>query len=175
MHKKTATSVITTICKKLYSQCRYGGLNHHDAEDVTHTALIKKWLDLEPENPDIKKLRRTARDLVKNLRRTRARRQKLLEHASRTLFRQQNPIGRRILSPEKAAEQDETRANLLRAIEELPKDQRNVIVLRYFEFFTYKEIAARLEILEPTARGIRSRACKNLEKLLLQKTDENPA
>lgn len=68
--------------------------------------------------------------------------------------------------PEEAAERRETILAVRRAIEELPEDQRRVIVLRDLNDLSYAEIAETLGIEIGTVKSRLSRGRESLKKIL---------
>jgi RNA polymerase sigma factor (sigma-70 family) len=69
-------------------------------------------------------------------------------------------------SPEAAAEAAEERAALLRALHEMPDDQREVVTCRYLLELSVDETAAVLGIPEGTVKSRLSRALHRLRELL---------
>jgi RNA polymerase sigma factor (sigma-70 family) len=70
--------------------------------------------------------------------------------------------------PMEAILADERKRALLQLVNELPIDMREVIVLRYFEQLSFREIA---EVLESTEGAVRTRSHRALN-LLRRKTDK---
>ena len=68
---------------------------------------------------------------------------------------------------QRQAELNQTMANVKAWIEELPEAQRNVIQLRDIEQFSYKEIAAALDISMELVKVNLHRARKTIRKKLL--------
>ncbi len=62
---------------------------------------------------------------------------------------------------------DDLRRGLEQALQALPEDQRNVIVLRHLVGLTPGEIAARMERTEPSVHGLHHRARMALKQELL--------
>ena len=69
-------------------------------------------------------------------------------------------------SPERQAEQNETTAAVRRAIASLPDDQRQVIMLRDIEGFSYDEISEMLSLGIGTVKSRINRARMRLKALL---------
>lgn len=65
-------------------------------------------------------------------------------------------------TPERHAVHTELRANLMRAIQELPEDMRAAVVLRDIQGYSYEEIA---DILDANVGTIKSRISRAREKL----------
>ena len=69
--------------------------------------------------------------------------------------------------PEEAVEQQDLQEALHRAIEGLPRIFRSIVLLRYTEELTFKEIAQRLHMSEHTVRTYFRRACPLLRASLV--------
>jgi RNA polymerase sigma-70 factor (ECF subfamily) len=105
-----------------------------DALDISQTAFIRAYRNLkrfDEERPFFPWFYR----ILKNI---------CLDHLKRASLVSEVPLEDiSILSVE--AENHELKRMLWRAIEELPLEQREVIVLRYFEHMPYREIASTLD------------------------------
>ena len=69
-------------------------------------------------------------------------------------------------SPSRTLERKRLYARIMDAMQELPEDQRQVILLRELEGLSYKEIAAVMEVPEGTVMSRLYYARKKLQKLL---------
>lgn len=76
--------------------------------------------------------------------------------------------------PEEETERRETQREVQSAIQELPEDQRKIIVMREFSDMAYEDIAASLGISVGTVKSRLSRARKNLAKILIQNGTISP-
>ena len=76
--------------------------------------------------------------------------------------------------PEEETERRETQREVQAAIQELPEDQRKIIVMREFSDMAYEDIAASLGISVGTVKSRLSRARKNLAKILIQNGTISP-
>jgi RNA polymerase sigma-70 factor (ECF subfamily) len=61
---------------------------------------------------------------------------------------------------------NETHQNLRRAVEMLPSDQREVVVLRYFSDLTVSEVASVTGKLEGTIKSRTNRALRHLNEII---------
>lgn len=118
----------------------------HLAEDLVQTSLTRAWfawprIEGDPD-PYVRKI------LVNTFTSARRRRWNL-----------ERPTGR---LPERAVEGHETSTDLRRALATLPKRQRAVVVLRYFEDLTEAETARALDVSVGT---VKSQSAKALAKL----------
>ena len=69
-------------------------------------------------------------------------------------------------SPAEGAERGELRGRLLAALERLPEDRREVVLLHDLEGWTHREIAERMEIPPGTVRSHLHHARRRLRELL---------
>ena len=76
--------------------------------------------------------------------------------------------------PEEETERRETQREVQAAIQELPEEQRRIIVMREFSDMAYEDIAASLGISVGTVKSRLSRARKNLAKILIQNGTISP-
>ena len=78
---------------------------------------------------------------------------------------------RRILSVDSDLEQVERRARLFRAVEALPEDQRKVILLRFGEEKSIREIASDLNRSEGAVKQLQFRGLENLRARLREEAE----
>ena len=127
------------------------------AEDVVHDAfcgLYRRWHHLD----DPAKALGYVRSSVLNGCRTIQRRSRL---ADRLITYQPAAI-----SAEAAAMTGEERREVVKALRQLPRRQREVLVLRYYLDLSDEQIASDLGISQATVRSARRRALLSLERLL---------
>ena len=161
--------VYNTACRVLTAS----GMSVSDADDIAQDALIKAWRSLSAFRGDcsfstwlFRITVNTARDAV----RSSVRRQVV------SLTRQTDndeepeiwdiPVTSGSEIPEEAAERRETILAVRRAVESLPEDQRQVIVLRDIHDLPYSEIARILGAEVGTIKSRISRGRANLKKIL---------
>ena len=162
--------VYNTACRVLTAS----GQSVSDADDIAQEALIKAWRSLSSFRGDcsfstwlFRVTVNTARDAV----RSSARRPVI------SLTRQENddeepeiwdvPITSGDGIPEEAAERRETGEAVRRAVESLPDDQRQAIVLRDIHDLPYSEIASILGVEVGTVKSRINRGRANLKKILI--------
>lgn len=145
-----------------------------DAEDVSQEVLIKLWRTLPDyrfECPLLLYVLKMTRNAALDLERKRSRRRE--NELSLTV---ENDDGERVdreladtsedNDPAKRLTRAERIAEVRRAIEALPPDQREIIILKDIQGLSYAQIADLLSIEEGTVGSRISRARKNLEKIL---------
>lgn len=131
--------------------------NYQDACDATQDAFIKAFEHLESYDPERKLFSWLYRILVNeclNARRAR--------HAS-------EPLDERLAdpaSPLEVAVNGERRERIQAALDELPFDSKQVVVLRHFAELSYSEIAQTLGIPEKTVKSRLFTARHRLAELL---------
>jgi RNA polymerase sigma-70 factor (ECF subfamily) len=145
--KRVNDSELNHWCKALYENKAAGlilygralGLSHSEAEDVlqeTFLALLN--LSREPEQPERYCLR-AFRNRAVNFRRTLWRRV-ARELESKRWF-------------EFSPDSDDNELAAMRSLEQLPAEQREVIVLKIWHGFTFEEIGEILEVSPNTVAG----------------------
>jgi len=134
--------------------------NAADAEDATQDALVKAWRALgrfradEPLRPWL--LRIVANE-ARNRRRSAGRRERLVLRAA-------EDSGEAAPSPEDAVLDASQRAELLRALDELPDAAREVLACRYLLELSEEETAAALDLAIGTVKSRTSRALDRLKE-----------
>jgi RNA polymerase sigma-70 factor (ECF subfamily) len=134
--------------------------NAGDAEDAAQDGFVKAWRALgrfREGAPFRPWLLRIVANEARNRRRSAGRRANLALRAAT-----EEPSGDAAPSPEAALLSAEQRAALLTAVEGLPDDQRDVVVLRYFLGLSEVEVAEGLGVPQGT---VKSRTARALERL----------
>jgi RNA polymerase sigma factor (sigma-70 family) len=132
-----------------------------DAEDAAQDAFVKAWRALgrfRTGSPFRPWLLRIVANEAHNRRRSSGRRANLALRAAKELSGDAAP------SPEATLLDAETRTRLLAAVDELPDDQRTVIVLRYFVGLPEEEVAAALDVARGTVKSRNARALERLRE-----------
>jgi RNA polymerase sigma-70 factor (ECF subfamily) len=135
--------------------------NAADAEDATQDALVKAWRALgrfradEPLRPWL--LRIVANE-ARNRRRSAGRREHLALRAATAISGEAAP------SPEDTALDEERRARLLAALEQLPEPAREVLAYRFLLDLSEDETAAALDVPVGTVKSRSARALGRLRE-----------
>ena len=142
--------------------------SHDDALDLSQEAFtraLRASSRLDPERPFYPWLYGILRRLCLNYLRDGSSRQAKLAEAGAWLEveAQERAVDS---NPARAAERDELRRRVATAIESLPPNQREMLVLREFEGLRYQEIAELLEIPEGTVMSRLYTARKGLAAAL---------
>ncbi len=162
--------VYNTACRVLTAS----GLSVSDADDIAQDALIKAWRSLSSFRGDcsfstwlFRVTVNTARDAIRS-----SSRKPVV-----SLTRQENedeepeiwdvPVTSGDELPEEAAERRETIEAVRRAVESLPDEQRQAIVLRDIHELPYSEIASILGVEVGTIKSRINRGRANLKKILI--------
>ena len=161
--------VYNTACRVLTAS----GMSVSDADDIAQDALIKAWRSLSSFRGDcsfstwlFRVTVNTARDVI----RSNARRPVI--SLTRPADDEEEPeiwdvpVTSGDAIPEEAAERRETIEAVRRAVESLPDDQRQAIVLRDIHYLPYSEIAEILGTEVGTVKSRISRGRANLKKIL---------
>jgi RNA polymerase sigma-70 factor (ECF subfamily) len=132
------------------------------AEDVAQEAFVRAYKQLHTFRSDAPFrpwLLRIVQNLALNELRARSRRGGLVERIGRTAARVEE-------APAAAVEAAEESATVLRAMEELPADDRVVLHLRYFLELPEREIAAAIGRPAGTVKSRLHRASARLRKII---------
>ncbi len=145
--------------------------NREDAEEVTQDVFVKVWQSLplfRGEASFSTWIMRITRNAATD--RLRARREETLP-----LYAEGEDGGEYELmipdedpdhNPPKAVAREETIETVRRAVANLPPDQREILILRDMEGYSYAALSELLEIEIGTVRSRLSRARENLKKIL---------
>lgn len=167
--------LLTALEKQVYRLC-YGMLHsREDAEDATQETMIKLWRTLPSyrfECPILPYTLRMARNTALDLLRRRGAR---IQTASMTV---QDEAGEHetmnvadpdeYADPARAYERKEKIEAVRRAIEQLPPDSRDIILLKDMQGLSYEQIGQMLKLGEGTVKSRLARARKKLAELFRQ-------
>lgn len=155
---------------KIYSYVYYRTGNHHDAEDLTARVFFRAMAHIESYTergvPFQAWLYRIAHNLVANWHRDRGRRKVIpLDEFIATSLKSD--------SPDKQAEDQEERNALRAAIQRLPEERQQLLLLKFVDHLSNAEIG---EIMNRTEGAIKSLYHRTLIALRdeLQSADQAP-
>ncbi|MEO8509790.1 MAG: RNA polymerase sigma factor [Chloroflexota bacterium] len=133
--------------------------DHHDAEDATERTFLDAMRGIERYRDGGAGFRpwlfRIAHNTVSNLHRSRGRRRTIALHDG---FDQVDPT----LGPQGLVLRAEELRRVRRALDELPRDRRQVVLLRFGDGLSSREIGAVLERSEGAVRVLLHRALRDL-------------
>ena len=128
-----------------------------DAEDIVQEAFVRFWPRRHRAQQPIAYLYQCVRSTAQNWNRGRQRRRRHEAQAEQTPWFE---------SSESPLETAETNAKVQSALETLPIEQREVVVMHLWGDLTFREIAAALETPMPTAQSRYRYAIGKLRTLL---------
>jgi RNA polymerase sigma-70 factor (ECF subfamily) len=151
--------------EKIYNYIYYRLGNHHDAEDLTAKVFYRALNHIAHYNqkgvPFAAWLYRIAHNLVINWRRDHSRRQIVsLENLDLSGDKQEGP--------QQAAEQANERELLLAAIQRLPRERQELLVLKFVERMSNAEIGQVLGRSEGAIKSLYHRTLVSLKEILAE-------
>ena len=151
--------------EKIYNYIYYRLGNHHDAEDLTAKVFYRALNHIAHYNhkgvPFAAWLYRIAHNLVVNWHRDHSRRQMVgLENLDLSGDKQE--------SPHHAAEQTNERELLLAAIQHLPRERQELLMLKFVERMSNAEIGQVMGRSEGAIKSLYHRTLVSLKELLAE-------
>ena len=151
--------------EKIYNYTYYRLGNHHDAEDLTAKVFYRALNHIAHYNhkgvPFAAWLYRIAHNLVVNWHRDHSRRQMVgLENLDLSGDKQE--------SPHHAAEQTNERELLLAAIQHLPRERQELLMLKFVERMSNAEIGRVMGRSEGAVKSLYHRTLVSLKELLAE-------
>jgi RNA polymerase sigma-70 factor, ECF subfamily len=146
-----------------YNLARWLTRNDHDAEDLVQAAYLRALRFFGGYN--MANHRAWLLTIVRNTCYTWLE-QKRASGASTTFDEEIHGVGSDAMDPERQLLRQDQKQSVRRAVEELPPELREVIVLRELEGMSYKEIAAIAEIPQGTVMSRLARARERLRQRL---------
>lgn len=151
--------------EKIYNYIYYRLGNHHDAEDLTAKVFYRALNHIAHYNhkgaPFAAWLYRIAHNLVVNWHRDHSRRQMVgLENLDLSGDKQE--------SPHHAAEQTNERELLLAAIQHLPRERQELLMLKFVERMSNAEIGRVLGRSQGAVKSLYHRTLVSLKELLAE-------
>lgn len=153
-------SMVKDYGPKLYNLIRSIVLNHEDADDLLQETLIKAWKafgTFRNEASHATWLYRIALN-------------EALSHQRRKILKKKLLLWKQTVSSEQPAV-DHAEAMLGAALQMLTPRQRSIFAMHYFNNISFAEIAAMLEIAEPTAKATYHQSVNKIKKYIHQHAD----
>lgn len=168
---EAAFEALVRACeKKVYLLALRYTNNPADAMDISQDTFVKAFRNLKKfkgdSSPETWVYRIAVNTALDHVRRSARRSETGLYRQDEDGQEQLLDIPDERYSPEKAAEQTDMRELLQKAIAMLPEEQRQVIVLRDIDDFSYQQIAEILDVSEGTVKSRLFRARAKLLELL---------
>ncbi len=146
---------------RIYQHVYYRIGNKDDTEDITQQVFIKAWKAIKgykiTSKPFIAWLLRITQNLIIDFYRVK----KVTKY-----IETESEIPRSPESPQRLAESEYDQKLLRGIISKLPHEQQQVIMMKFLEGFSYKEISFSLQKSEGAIRVIQHRALKKMRTLL---------
>jgi RNA polymerase sigma factor (sigma-70 family) len=147
----------------VYNYARWLARNDNDAEDVAHDAVLRALEYLDGFKGD--RIRPWLLAIVRNTFYTWLKKNWPVEMVE-SLEEETHGVPEEVADPQALALRNADRRALAAAIERLPREYREPLILREMEDFSYKEIGAVLEIPIGTVMSRLARARKKIEEIL---------
>lgn len=166
------SELVTAYERLVYSTARSKVLSHEDAMDVSQEVFIKIWRSLPNWRGECKFATWIYKVCVNAsldfLRRAPEETESLSGHPDEDGEERPLEVADESVSasPESSLERNETTMAVRRAIAQLPEDQRQIVVLRDIDGYTYEEIAEMLSLGLGTVKSRINRARVRLKSLL---------
>lgn len=155
----------------VYGMCYHFTYNFADAKDLTQETFIQAFTKLHQlRNPQ--KFSSWLRQITMNVCRMWRRSQDRYSRVSIEKVGEENLVDKELPSPQKAAETNELRAKVRRAISFLSEKNRLTLTLYYIDGLTYEEIGTFLDIPKTTIKSRLYKARKKLKKEVLEMTKD---
>lgn len=163
--------VFNSACRVLSSS----GMGTSDAEDIAQNSFIKAWRSLDRFRGDctfstwlFRITVNTAKDYIRSEKRHPTVSTTRTDDETDETEEWDLPVTSGDEVPEDALERKETVLMVRKAIESLPKDQRDVIVLRDLDGLSYQEISDKLGVEIGTVRSRISRGRERIKNILVE-------
>lgn len=149
----------TPLFRYVYFRSR----NREDAEDLIQTVFLKCFKALprfqEKENPFSSWLYKIARNTIIDY--YRKKKDEILSNPIESLEKLKDTVS---IGPTRLVEQTENKKIVQRVIEQLSKEQREVIILRFINDMSIQEIAKLLNKTREAVRALQYRGLKTLKE-----------
>lgn len=155
----------------VYGMCYHFTYNFADAKDLTQETFIQAFTKLH-QLRNLQKFSSWLRQITMNVCRMWRRSQDRYSRVSIEKVGEENLVDKELPSPQKAAETNEFRAKVRRAISFLSEKNRLTLTLYYIDGLTYEEIGTFLDISKTTIKSRLYKARKKLKKEVLEMTKD---
>lgn len=146
---------------EVYRFVYYKVQNREEAEELTQDTFNRVYPKIRDNQVQQEKVRayvfQAARNMMKDLWRKRARHPKVVNIEE---------VQESRLSDSGMENEPEDKMVILEAMEELPVDYRDVLVLRIIEGYSVQEVAEKMERSPGAVRSLQFRAAQNLKQIL---------
>jgi len=142
----------------------YFKVNLEDVEDITELTFLKAWTKKHTYNPKKSSISSWLYTIARNTVIDHYRTQKLVEELD---IREADP--KKVADPKQITEDGLNSSFLKTAINDLSKDYRDLVILRFIDDLSYKEIASILGKTEGSIRIMQFRAVRKLKAILEKK------
>lgn len=167
MKNDTFQNMLQENRNRVFSYARYFLRNNEDAEDVTQEVFVKMWQRCPEQNPDRIPawLMRVTHNLCIDV--IRRRRTSVGWHVSADQVEPDSlPAQRLAGDPEARFRLNEAQRSLLDALAALPARTRSIMLMHYFQGFTYEAISEILQVRVNTIKVAVHRGRKSLRRKL---------
>jgi len=164
--QKAFESLVMKYQKNIYYLCRRMTGAHQSADDLSQETFVKAYFSLSSFNEKMRFfpwIRKIAMNTTLNYLKKMEKEKPLNKEPKAPLFHPESHSSERPLD---RVQQRELDASLRELINNLPKEQKSVFILKVFEDMSYKEISDSLEIPLGTVMSRLSRARQRLKSSL---------
>ncbi len=159
--ERTFSFMVEKYTESLYMKIRHIVLSHEDADDVLQETLVKAWVNLDNFEGKAKfstwLYRIAVNEAIDFLRRSKS----MLTLDSP----EANTVAQRLLADE-YFDGDEAQARLQQAIASLPKMQRGVFTMRYYDDMKYSEMSIILGASEGSLKASYHIAARKIRQIM---------
>ena len=153
-HQAALSALYDRYVGRVYGMALQKLTDPAEAEDITHDVFVNLWQRASTFQPDRGKLSSWLLTVAHNQIVDTLRRRRRAGEAHEAIAR--DPVAVSEVAQENTAaiaEQNEETRQVRQALETLPPDQREVIVLSYYQGYSQSEIAERVQIPLGTVKG----------------------
>jgi RNA polymerase sigma-70 factor (ECF subfamily) len=149
-----------------------GRMMPQQAEDIVQEVFLRVYRDIRKFSPDKGSFKTWIFSIAANLTVDEYRRRRRWLRIFRPLGKEALNLPDGSRSPDEALLEKERRSEIEKALQMVPIEQRQVLILKHLEGFKFREIAQILGISEGTAKSRMARGLKRLKEVLDEKAFE---